>query len=49
MVLVTNKAQMAPYQKRSLAKSKTQYSMLKDLELSKNSHIELIEKCNDKK
>ena len=40
--LVTKQAKLADYQKKNLKQNKSQYQMLKELELKKKEHIKLI-------
>ena len=48
--LVTKNASMAKYQIKNTSKNlKTQYQMLKKLEINKNFHLSLINECNKKK
>ena len=46
--LVTKKAELAEYQKKSSTKNQTQFEMLKKLELDLKSHHQLISYCNKK-
>lgn len=43
--LVSDKAELAEYQKESLPEFNKQLQMLKKLELDKNAHLELIKEC----
>jgi N-acetylneuraminate synthase len=47
-LLAHRKAQKANYQQRLSIKDETQYDMLKRLELSAESHIEIINRCKSK-
>ena len=47
--LVTKQAKLADYQKKNLKQNKSQYQMLKELELKKKDHIKLINYCKKKK
>ena len=47
--LASSEAKLAIYQKKSGLKVKNQYELLKKLELSKESHFELINYCKKKK
>ena len=47
--LVTKQAKLADYQKKNLKQNKSQYQMLKDLELKKKDHIRLLKYCKTKK
>ncbi len=47
--LVTKKAKLADYQKKNLKQNKSQYQMLKKLELKKEDHKKLINYCKRKK
>lgn len=44
--IVTKKMDMAEYQKANKPNEKSQYTLLKQLELSTENHLELIEYCN---
>ncbi len=46
--LVTRDAPKAEYQKRATDKSQSQYEMLKQLELSEEDHLRLIERCRQR-
>jgi|TARA_B100001989_G_C24529083_1_gene460486 N,N'-diacetyllegionaminate synthase len=47
--LTTKKAKLADYQKKNLKQNKSQYQMLKKLELKKKDHKNLINYCKRKK
>ena len=47
--LVSKKAQKADYQKESTKESESQYDMIKNLELDKKAHKELLAYCQEKK
>jgi len=47
--VVSKSASKAPYQKKDLQNSESQYEMLKKLELNEHSHKELIKYCNKSK
>lgn len=46
--VTTKKASMAEYQKKNVGKSKTQYEMIKKLELSFDDFVKLKEYCDEK-
>ena len=47
--LTTKKAKLADYQKKNLKQNRSQYQMLKKLELKKKDHKNLINYCKRKK
>ena len=46
--LVTKNALKANYQKRTTSKNESQFSMLKNLEITNKDHYKLVEYCNNK-
>lgn len=46
--VVAEKADMAEYQKRNVSKSKTQYEMIKELELSFDDFVKIKKYCDEK-